>query len=307
MNLEILYGGETTAEEILSRAQTIPFLSSHRVVVIRDADRLSSKDQERVVDRLEKRPCPHACLIFLAQRMDRKGSLYHAFQRVGKVIPCDLTDPREVREWLQRRARQRGKRLSSSALQALLESAGDDLNLLEGELERIILLVGEREEIQTEDVLAQTRRRMHHIFEVMDALGYAKAHETLKGFRSLLEHGEEPLSILGMISRHFRLLSKAKQMDLEGKSQAEIARQLKIPPPYLRSLLFHAKSTSWDALERLFGSLLRCDSFLKSERGLGILAIERLILDFCQQAAKVPRPEKVRQDSRTGRSTVGEG
>lgn len=305
--METLYGGETTAEEILSRVETLPFLSSRRVVVVRDADRLSSKDQERVVDRLEKHPCPHACLIFLAQRIDRKGSLFRAFQRVGKVVPCDLTNPQEVREWLQRRARQRGKGLSPSALQALLESVGDDLNLLEGELERIILLVGEREEIQTEDVLAQTGRRTHHIFEVMDALGYAKAEETLRGFRSLLEHGEEPLRILGMISRHFRLLSKAKQMYQEGKPQAEIARQLKIPPPYLRSLLSHATSIPSDALERLFDSLLRCDSFLKSERGLGILEIERLILDFCQQVKKVPRPEKVRQENRTGESTVGEG
>lgn len=305
--METLHGGETTAEEILSRAETLPFLSSLRVVVIRDADRLSSQDQEKVVDRLEKRPWPYACLIFLAQRVDRKGSLYHAFQRVGKVIPCDLKDPREVQEWLQRRARQRGKRLSPSALQALLESAGDDLDLLEGELERIILLVGEREEIQAEDVLEQTRKRMHHIFEVMNSLGYAKAGETLKGFRSLLEQGEEPLSILGMISRHFRLLSRAKQMDLEGKPPAEIGRQLKIPPPYLRSLLSHVRSISWDSLERLFGSLLRCDSFLKSEKDLGILAIERLILDFCQQVEKVPRPERVRKDNRTGGSTVEDG
>jgi len=281
--LETLYGGETTAEEVLSRAETLPFLSTRRVVVIRDADRLSLKDQERVVDRLEQHPCPHACLIFLAQRIDRKGSLFRAFQRIGKVIPCDLTDPQEVREWLQRRARQKGKRLTPAALQALLESAGDDLNLLEGELERIILLVGEREEIQTEDVLAQIGRRMHHIFEVMDALGYARAADALRGFRSLLEHGEEPLSILGMISRHFRLLSKAKQMEAEGKPQAEIARQLKIPPPYLRSLLSHAKSVPWDAIEGFWERLLRCDSFLKSERNLGVLEIERLILDFCQQ------------------------
>jgi DNA polymerase-3 subunit delta len=304
LNLEVVYGGETRAEEILSRAETLPLLSSRRVIVVRDADRLPSKDQERVVDRLEKHPCPHVCVIFLAQRIDRKGSLFRAFQKVGKTISCDLANPEQIREWLEERARQKGKRLSPSAIEALYESVGDDPNLLAGELERIILLVGMKKEIQREDVLAQVGRRMHHIFEVMDALGYGKAEDALQGFRSLLEHGEEPLSILGMISRHFRLLSKVKQMDLEGKPQDEMARHLRIPQPYLRSLLSHAKAIPWKALEGFFDGLLRCDSFLKSERGLGTLEIERLILGFCRQVSKVSRPEKTWQGNKTGESAV---
>jgi DNA polymerase-3 subunit delta len=215
---------------------------------------------------------------------------------VGKVISCTLTEPEAVHEWLQRCARQKGKRLTPLAVEALTDSAGGDLNLLAGELEKAILLVGEREEIQAEDILETSGRRVHHIFEVMEALGYGKAREALSGIRSLLEAGEEPLGVLGMMSRHFRLFS-AKQMDSAGNSRAEIARQLRIPPHYLRSLLAHVSSIPWDILEGFFEALLRSDSYLKSEKILGTLEMERLILDFCWRARNIlPREKALLED-----------
>jgi DNA polymerase III subunit delta len=303
LNLETLYGSETTAEEILSRAETLPLLGSRRVVVVRDADHLPAKDLEKVVDRLEKDPCPHACLIFLAQRVDRRTSVFRSFQRAGKAISCTLTEPEAVHEWVQRSARQKGKRLTPPAVETLMDSVGEDLNLLAGELEKVILLVGEREEIQAEDILALSGRRTHHIFEVMEALGYGKASEVLSGIRSLLEAGEEPLSVLGMMSRHFRLFSKAKQMDSAGNSRADIARQLRIPPRYLQSLLAHVPSIPWNVLEGFFEALLRSDSYLKSGKVLGTLEMERLIVDFCWRVRKILPQEKAWLEDQSERLT----
>lgn len=280
LDLEILDGRETGADEILCRAATLPFLASCRVIVVREADRLTSSDKERIVDYLKRHPSPHACFILLTKKIDRRGSFFQSLQKMGKVISCTISGPQEVQDWLQDRARKKGKMLTPSALQALYESVGDDLSLLVGELEKIILLVGERKEIQVEDVLAQGGKRMHHIFEVIDALGYGKVDEALRGVRSLLEYGEEPLSILGMISRHFRLLSVAKEMDSQGKSPPEIGRRLKIPGSYLQSLLSHASSVPWSFIEKVFQDLFQADLLLKSEKGLGTLALERLILDL---------------------------
>jgi DNA polymerase-3 subunit delta len=100
--------------------------------------------------------------------------------------------------------------------------------------------------------------------------------------RSLLEYGEDPLKILGMISRHFRLLSLVKEMEGEGRSRGEMGRRFRIPAPYLQSLLSQSSSVSWGFLEKAFQDLLRADLFLKSEKGLGILTLERLIFDLSQ-------------------------
>jgi len=280
LNLEVLDGRETGAEEILLRAATFPFLSPLRVIVVREADRLCSSDKERMVNYLREHSSPHVCFILLTKKIDRRGSFFRFLQEAGKVISCSASGPQEVGDWLQGWAKREGKRLTPAAIQALYEWAGDDLNLLSGELEKMILLVGERKEIGVEDVLAWGAERTHHIFEVMENLGYGKIEEVLRGIRSLLEYGEEPLSILGMISRHFRLLSRVKEMASQGKSSAEMGRRLKIPTRYLQSLLFHASSVSSQSLERVFQDLLRADLHLKSERRLGTFALEKLIVSL---------------------------
>ena len=300
MDLEIFDGRETGAEEILSRAATLPFLAPFRTIVVREADRLTSSDKDRIVDYM-RHPFPQVRFIFLTKRIDRKGSFFRSLQRIGKLIPCTKSGPQEVQDWLQDWARKKGKFLTPPALQALYELAGDDVNLLVGELEKIILLVGEREEIGIEDVLAQGGKRMHHIFKVIEALGYGKVDEALKGVRSLLEHGEEPLGILGMISRHFRLLSVVKEMDSDGRSTAEIGRRLRIPASYLQSLLSHASSIPWSFLEKAFQDLLRTDLLLKTEKGLGTLALERLILDLAGPGA-ISGSENASEVTREGKS-----
>jgi len=300
LNLEVVSGAESGAEEILSRAETLPFLASCRVVVVREAERLSSSDKGKIVDYLQIHPLSHVCLIFLMAQIDRRSSFVRALQSLGKAISSDLTGAQEVKEWLQARARQKGKRLSPAAAGALCDLMGEDPNLLVGELEKIVLLVGEREEIRIEDVSAQAGKRVHHIFEVTNALGHGKADEALKAVRCLLEQGEEALGILGMLTRHFRLLSKAKELDAHRKSRGEIARELKIPPSYLGALLSHAASISWDALEGVLGDLLRADSLLKSEKPLGILVLERLILRTGQSKLVSEReralPERQRRE-----------
>jgi len=179
-----------------------------------------------------------------------------------------------MEEWLKQKARERGKTLAPEALKAILESMGKEPNLLAGELEKLILSIGERNRIEIGDVLAQGRERMHHIFEVVEALGYGKVGKALAGIRALLDHGEEPLHILGMVARPLRLVAKAMEMKAMGISQAEIGKSLKIHPSYLGSVLSHGSSLSIGSLEQGFRDLLQADFILKSGGSWSHIALE---------------------------------
>ncbi|MDH7499346.1 MAG: DNA polymerase III subunit delta [candidate division NC10 bacterium] len=278
LNLEVFDGRETGAEEILLRAATLPFLSPLRVMVVREADRLSSSDLERILDHLKAEGSPHVCFIFLTRKIDRRGAFFRFLQREGRVISCSASGAQEVGEWLRRWAARKGKRITPAAIQALYEGWGDEVNLLWGELEKVILRVGERKEIGEEDVLSPGGETRHHIFQVVEDLGYGRIERALLGIRSLLESGEDPLPLLGMISRHFRLLAKVKEMASQGKSEAEMGGKLKIPAHYLQSLLFHSSSVTDQSLERAFRDLLGADLLLKSEKRLGTFALEKLLV-----------------------------
>ena len=59
---KLLYGAETDAAEILSYANTAPFASSKRVVVVKDFEKLSSDDKSRIVS-YARTPFESTCLI----------------------------------------------------------------------------------------------------------------------------------------------------------------------------------------------------------------------------------------------------
>jgi DNA polymerase III delta subunit len=195
-------------------------------------------------------------------------------QGIGKVISLRIEEAR-MGDWLRERARERGKTLAPEAVKAILESTGKEPNLVAGELEKLILSIGERSRIEIEDVLAQGGEGLHHIFGVVEDLGYGKLEKALAGIRILLDQGDEPLHILGMLARHLRLTAKAMEMRVTGVPPAEIGKSLKIfSSPYLGSILSQGSSLSIGSLEEGFRDLLQADLLLKSGGAWNHVALE---------------------------------
>ena len=63
-NVEICYGGETESSDIITRAQTIPFMSDKRLIVVRRTEEYSADQLNRFLPYLQK-PSLSTCLIFL--------------------------------------------------------------------------------------------------------------------------------------------------------------------------------------------------------------------------------------------------
>jgi DNA polymerase-3 subunit delta len=64
-NMEICYGGESSPVDVVNRAQTIPFLSSNRLIILRRTDSYNAEQLNKFIPYLEK-PVDSTCLIFLS-------------------------------------------------------------------------------------------------------------------------------------------------------------------------------------------------------------------------------------------------
>jgi len=71
-NLETFYGGEVSAYELLSRARSIPFMSSHRLIIVRDTEKFSQADLDIFHNYLDN-PVDSTCIIWLSERMDLRS------------------------------------------------------------------------------------------------------------------------------------------------------------------------------------------------------------------------------------------
>ena len=79
-NVDRLYGGETTAAEVVDAARTLPMMAPRRVVLLLHAERLLNPKKEseataRDLETLEeyvKSPVDTCCLVLVAEAVDRR-------------------------------------------------------------------------------------------------------------------------------------------------------------------------------------------------------------------------------------------
>jgi len=208
-------------------------------------------------------------------------------EEVGKVLRFALPRDAEGRErqcqqWMRQRARQQGKSLTPEAERLLLTLQGPDLLRLSQEVDKLCLFVGERQEIDPEAVEALVGQgRVRGIFELTAAVSRRDLNGALSCLRHLLERGEEPLGMLGMLARQLRLLVRAKELLAQSSPPAEISRLLGVPRPFVSEILEAADISSLPRLEQGLARLLDVDRRLKSSGGGQRLFLELAVIDLC--------------------------
>lgn len=309
LNLDILSGPETAGLDLITRCLTVPAFAPRRVVVVKEADRLRAETWESVLAYLEA-PAATTCLICVADRLEPADRRLHRLEELGKVLrftPPRTMEERErrTRQWVSERARQQGKSLTPEAQMLLLALQGPDLLSLAQEVDKLCLFVGERQQIDLEAVEALVGRwRVQGIFELTRAVSRRDLGGALSCLRGLLEQGEEPLRILGMLARQVRLLLRAKEHLSESRPPAEIGRLLGIPRGFLSEILEGAALSSVARLERGLACLLDLDKGLKSSGRGQPLHLELAVLDLCSEGesgAAEKKPAVPVRNERKGR------
>ena len=118
---------------------------------------------------------------------------------------------RQLVGWLVARARTDGFELGESAASLLAELSGGDLTQLRGDVAKAALAGGpDNRRVGVEEVRAVVgEHRLRHVFELTRALIAGDAGAALSVLEALLNSGEEPLAILGMLAREVRALALA--------------------------------------------------------------------------------------------------
>jgi DNA polymerase-3 subunit delta len=79
-----------------------------------------------------------------------------------------------------------------------------------------------------------------------------------------MEQGEAPVRLLALLTRHFRLLLKAKLLLKKGEGPSGIASALRIPPFVVDQYLMQAQRFTWKQFIRIYQDLFMTDRALKS-------------------------------------------
>lgn len=278
---EVFEAKTTPVEDIVRAALTLPLLCARRLVVIKGAEAIGAKAGEPLAHYV-KSPNPSTLLLIVASAaLPPTHWLMNVMPRTA-VVPAVAPTGAQLSSWLRQRARADGFELESDAAALLVELGGDDLAQLRGEIEKAALAGGpDNRRVGAAEVRAVVGEyRVRHIFELTRALARRELGGALAVCESLLNAGEEPLGVLGMLTREVRALWQAADGLGKGRREDEIARELRRPPSAAALVIDRARALAPGAAARL---LDRC---YDTERRLKLGATPRselslLIADLC--------------------------
>ena len=167
--------------------QTLPFFGSGKAIWFKDCnflseERAATKDViESLValaDELKQFAWQNVRLLVSAGKVDKRKVFYKTLDKLGTVESFagwsvddrDWASQAEV--WARKGLRTRQKEISDEALAELINRVGANARQLDSEIEKVALYVGDRKEIEFEDVATIcTRNKTARAFALGDALG----------------------------------------------------------------------------------------------------------------------------------------
>ncbi len=281
LNYQSFYADEAGAEQVIEAARSLPFMSDHRVVVVRRAEAFSRSDQEKFLPYLDS-PVESTYLIFLTVEGNLRHPLFSRIRKYGTAVRFLALKETQVITWLLATARDMGINISREACAYLRQIVGDRLMELHGELQKLATRYGSRR-IGVEQVQEMaTKTRPYSVFELMDHLSEKDCKKALEALHRLLDQGgkNSALPILGMLNRQFRLLWKARHLT-KGGAQKQAPSALGVPPFLARKLLVQAGRWSEVQLRDFLESLCLADSRLKSGSQENVI-LDHLVISLCK-------------------------
>lgn len=271
------------AGEVLSAANTMPFMSERRLVVLRHVEKLPAAELGALAD-YAKDPAPYTCLVLTAEKLAKNTRLYKAIKELGGVAEYAAPKRGEYAGEVARMFRDKGHAASAAAAEALVAAVGRDLRRLDSEADKVIAYVGDGNEVTAKDVEdVVSSAAPVSVFDYLDALGSRDCRGALRLLARLVDAGESVHGILAMSIRHIRTLIGVKAMMDRRAPVAQIAPAVGMAPWQVEKAARQARSFSAEELTRALRAAAAADGELKTSPVDTRLVLERWVAGVCRR------------------------
>jgi DNA polymerase-3 subunit delta len=297
VNTTNLEGHHLTLSELRNKCDAAPFLSSYRLVIVdgllgrfevkqgksRSGKKGKSGDGLGEWEGLDSyiKQMPETTVLVLVDGETRdQNPLLKKLAPLAEVRTFPSLKGRGLEAWIRKRVKEGGGGITPQAIGLLAELVGGDLWAMEGEIQKLLLYSRERP-ISEDDVRQLTSHVQEaSIFTLVDAVAEGRSELAQRILHRLYDDGMPPTHILVMITRQFRLIAQARDLE-KGLSRPQIQDRLGLKANYaLDKTLSQAKLYDFDDVRRAYDKLLETDLAIKTGKYGEKLALELLVTEL---------------------------
>ncbi|MCO4769330.1 MAG: DNA polymerase III subunit delta [Deltaproteobacteria bacterium] len=284
-NEQTFLGDKTSGAAIAGACNTLPMMGKRRVVVVRQIERMKKEHQDQLAEYCAN-PSPTTVLILMmsddpSKKIDGRTKLPKAIKKNGRYCEFKRMYGRDLQGWIGEEARRLEKKLEPMCAGYLEGLMGNDLSQIANALGIAALYVGEEDRIllsDLEEVVAG--RKQDALWDMLDAIGERRFPRAVRAMQQLSRQGEEPHSMLRLISKRLRELRRARVGLDEGMSPRDAAIAAGIPGAI--AWKFDGQIRAWrpPQLRWAIARMVQAESDMKG--GLRVdprMALESAVLD----------------------------
>ena len=250
-----------------------------RIVVIKEIQDLVADCSDEIIEYLSN-PDESLNLVLWHKGGVKGKALVDKVKKAGaEVISAEaIKKDSDKAEFVRGEFKNLGRKISTEAVQALIDSLGSDLRELGGACSQLASDVQDGKLIDEDDVAAYQRGRIETTgYDVADAVLDGKTALALISLRNAISTGTDPVLIVSAIAASIRTMAKVSGAS-RGLKSYDLASQLGLPPWQIDKARRQLSGWSENALARSVITLAQADADIKGAAADPAYALERAII-----------------------------
>jgi DNA polymerase-3 subunit delta len=295
-------------QEALDRARTPSLMAPFQVFFIRGVKALYGRGKHdaefAAIELYFKNPNPDALIIFIADHIsipadvrrmemtdkERYERIRETLGEYCQVIEFARVDESEATKWLADQAATEDVKIDQDAAREMVDALGGDMMMISGELEKLILYVGEKKRITLGDVetmvLAAKQRTLYELTDAISAKDRTRALEILDAIITTGDGDEAAIGHLYMLAKTFRQMLVISEHNVrDSRALWQVLWQgFRVPPFAAEDIIKQARRyKSRRELTRAIRLIGKADLALRSNAPSKRMILENLVLDLASE------------------------
>jgi len=250
-----------------------------RIVVIRDTQDLTAECADEVLAYLEDEDSNLLLVLWHKGGVKGKGLIDKVKKLQPEVFSAEaIKKDSEKAEFIRSEFKVLGRKITTEAVKALIDSLGSDLRELGAACSQLASDVALQKTIDQDDVAKYQQGRVESTgFDVADAVVEGRTAEALISLRNALATGTDPVLIVSALASSFRTLAKVSGSS-KGLNPYELASSLALPPWQIEKARRQLSGWSESGLSKAVIALAALDADIKGAAADPKYALERALM-----------------------------
>lgn len=270
MMSELFSFDSSSFDEALHCLTSPPFFSELKMIVIDNVQSLSKEQNKKLAGVL---PLADKAVVIMSTEGKADKTLVDKARELGRVIESRQSSQANINLYIEKQFSKAGKKVTRQASNLIAQKLGNDEDLIKSEINKIIIFSG-NELIDIEDIKpVLSESPTAKIFELIDAVSEGNVSKAMQKLGPVAR-SMEPLAILNMLKRHYRLIAKSK-----GLGSSQIMAKLRQPQFVAQKLSAQSRKYTITSMRKAFHILLTAEKDSKSGKDQ-LFSVQKALIDL---------------------------